>query len=377
MGREDLKVISGWNGSGFVKGGCTKTRLTGVAGMYILWRTAEGTLMQFYCMDFETEGLKGYKSLANGTEKEQEDMMLEAIGVYGETFETLSETEAMDLLNLVYSISLHHHLPLPGKTGEYAHLLDRRREPSETIREALNQKLSKTMETDYEAVNYYMNRVLSNDPEAESQLLVTGSRMSLVDMSSRMVLLKNEIRHGERAANTRYYNSRALARCGTNYRLLFARLGLMDTEKGIKLATAEFLGEKYLSVKEASMIIRRPEYILVFDVADKECFDEALFGEKPCVQRETHEKGLLYTQFRRSNHHYKEQVYYMNDDIFGLYFLMGEDKLIAAAFSEEGLKDVDEFLGRPCFKNCLEKQQAFYTENPLFYQIVHQEEKKQ
>lgn len=374
MRREAFKVIGGERKTGFLESGCTKTRLTGVAGLYMLRAVPEGELMEFFCIDFEKEGLKGYKSLLNGSEAERRDMMKEAIGVYGEVFESLTEAEALDLLNLAYRVTLDHHLDLPGDAAAYAGYLDRSRLPTkERIRE-LETKLSKTMETDFEAVNYYMNRALSGDKGAERQLLVTEQRLDLVDLSTSMVMLKNEIRTGERFKHTRYYQCRALTRSGIRYRLVFARIGVMDTAEGIKIASAEFMGDKALAVKEASMIIRRPEYLLVYQVANPHCFDEALLVEKPCVERESHEKGRLYIQFNRSNAHYKEQVYYMNDDIFGLYFLMDEGRLIAATFSKEGVGDVNGFLSRPCFKDCLKQEQAFYTEKPLFYQIVHQEE---
>jgi len=367
-----LHVVGKTDENEFLESGCTKTRLTGVAGCYVLWKVPEGRLMQFFCMDFEREGLKGYKSLLNGTEEEQKDMMKEAIGVYGENFESLSEHEMVDLLNLMYSINLKFHLPLPGKTTEYAHMLTSERTVPHSAGDALDNKLSKKMETDFEVANYYMGRALAGDANAEKQLLVTDNRLDLVKLPGKSILLKNEVREMEKFKGTRYCNCNALARCGTDYFLVMGRLGLIDTEEGVKLVSAQFLDKKNLAAAEASMIIKRTEYLIIYKVADKDCFDNSLKTEKPCVERESHERGLLYTQFKRNNSHYKNQTYFMNDDIFGLYFHMDEGKLIAATYSGEGLKDINDFLERPCFKDCLTREKAFYSENPIFYQIVHQ-----
>jgi len=372
-----LHVVGKTEENEFLESGCTKTRLTGVAGCYVLWKVPEGRLMQFFCMDFEREGVKGYKSLLNGTEEEQKDMMKEAIGVYGENFENLSEHEMVDLLNLMYSINLKFHLPLPGKTSEYAHMLTRERTVPESVREELDNKLSKKMETDFEAANYYMGRALARDADAEKQLLVTGNRLDLVELPGKSILLKNEVREMERFKGTRYCNCNSLARCGTDYFLLMARLGLIDTEEGVKLVSSQFLEKKDLAVGEASMIIKRTEYLIIYKVADMDCFDNSLRVEKPCVEKETHERGILFTQFKRNNSHYKNQTYFMNDDIFGLYFLMDEGKLIAATYSADGLQDINNFLGKPCFRDCLTREKAFYSESPLFYHIVHQGKKEE
>ncbi len=367
-----LRVVGKKTENEFLESGCTKTRLTGVAGCYVLWKVPEGRLMQFFCMDFEREGIKGYKSLLNGREDEQQDMMKEAIGVYGENFENLSEHEMVDLLNLMYSINLKFHLPLPGKTSEYAHLLAGERTVPEFIRKELDNKLSKKMETDFEAANYYMGRALAKDSDAEKQLLVKGNRLDLVEFPGKSILLKNEVGEVERIEGVKYCKCNALARCGTNYFLLMARLGLIDTEDGVKVLSAQILEKKDLSVSEASMIIKRTEYLITYKVADKDCFDNSLRVEKPCVEKEAHERGLLFTQFKRDNAHYKNQTYFMNDDIFGLYFLMEEGKLIAASYSADGLQDINDFLRRPCFRDCLTREKAFYSESPLFYHIVHQ-----
>jgi hypothetical protein len=369
-----LHVVGRNDEDEFLESGCTKTRLTGVAGCYVLWKVPRGQLMQFFCMDFESEGIKGYKSILNGTEEQRQDMMKEAIGVYGEKFESLSEREAIDLLNIMYSINIKSHLSLPGKISEYAHLLHRERTVPEDVRRTLDKRLSKQMETDFEAANYYMSRALANDREAEKQLLVVGNRLELVELPGKSILLKNDVIPRERFPGTRYYNCTALARRGTDYFIVMARLSLMDTEEGIKLIGAQFLEKKHLAAPEASMIIKRTEYLMVYHVADKECFGQALLVEKPCVEREQHEKGILYTQFKRDNNHYKKQTYFMNDDIFGLYFLMEEGKLVAAAYSEEGINDINKFFSRPCFSKCLTREKAFYSESPLFYHIVHQEE---
>jgi len=372
MEKGHLRVVGKKTENEFLESGCTKTRLTGVAGCYVLWKVPEGSLMQFFCMDFEREGIKGYKSLLNGTEEEQKDMMKEAIGVYGENFESLSKDEMADLLNLMYSVNLKFHLPLPGKTSEYAYMLTSEKIVPDSVREELDFKLSKKMETDFEAANYYMSRALARDEDAEKLLLVTGDRLDLVELPGKSILLKNEVKEMERFKETRYCNCNALARCGTDYFILMGRIGLIDTNEGVKIVSAQFLEKKDLAVDEASMIIKRTEYLLIYKVADKDCFDDSLRVEKPCVEKEAHERGLLYTQFKRNNAHYKNQTYFMNDDIFGLYFLMDEGKLIAATYSSDGLQDINDFLGRPCFRDCLTREKAFYSESPLFYHIVHQ-----
>ena len=370
-----LHVVGRNDEDEFLESGCTATRLTGVAGCYILWKVPRGQLMQFFCIDFESEGIKGYKSLLNGSKEQRQDMMKEAIGVYGENFESLSEIDAIDLLNIMYSVNLKAHLPLPGKTSEYAHLIHRERTVPEDARRALDKRLSKKMETDFEAANYYMSRALANDIEAEKQLLVVGSRLELVALPGKCLLLKNDVIPRESFPGTRYVNCTSLARRGTEYFILMSRLSLMDTAEGIKLIGAQFLEKKQLSPYEASMIIKRTEYLIVYQVADKDCFGEALLVEKPCVEREKQEKGMLYTQFKRDNNH-KKQTYFMNDDIFGLYFLMEEGKLVAATYSEEGINDINKFFSRPCFSKCLTMEKAFYSESPLFYHIVHQKEGK-
>ena len=124
-------------------------------------------------------------------------------------------------------------------------------------------------------------------------------------------MLKNDVVCKERFEGTRYLSCTALARRGTDYFVVMARLSLMDTVEGVKLIGAQFLDKKHLAVKEASMIIKRTEYLLVYQVADKDCFGEALLVEKPCVEMERHDKGTLYTQFKRDNNHYKEETYFM------------------------------------------------------------------
>jgi len=83
-----------------------------------------------------------------------------------------------------------------------------------------------------------------------------------------------------------------------------------------------------------------------------------------------HQAGFLYTEFNPNNDHVKKPIYYLNGDIYAVYYVTTGNQLAVATYKEENLKDIKEYFNIEEFEGIMEFESEFKIDNPILYEFV-------
>ena len=90
------------------------------------------------------------------------------------------------------------------------------------------------------------------------------------------------------------------------------------------------------------MQVNRPEYITVFDLYE----DAPQFNRNSTVlcqksMMNEHDGGRLYMIFHPNNNHVSKQVYLLNDDVLGNYYVLDSGQIILSSYTPEGIRALE------------------------------------
>ncbi|MCT4566277.1 MAG: hypothetical protein N4A68_18440 [Maledivibacter sp.] len=377
MKKEKFKVIKGGGGKTvkpkykFKKSFVTNTRLMGVVGMKIYWEMEDGKeYIQFFHLDFEEYGIDGFESLVDGTKEDIDFITSKMMGGLGGKFVRITKKESMYILNESFKVNIRNGESLCQDVEEYEFLL----KPT-TIDKAgelkLWYKICEIIETDYQLVNYFIMRAVGFDKKGQNLLCIDGKVSGFDPTDKSFTLIKNTIRPSHTKNGINYYNVESLIDLDKGYQLIISTIGVQPTQYGLRVAYGSIENMMKISSIEAAFQLKKSEYILVYSTEELIKLVEILDKEKPNAMQNIHQTGFLYTEFNPNNDHVKRPVYYLNGDIFAVYFITTENQLAVSTFSKENLLELRKYFGGASFQDLLELEGEFKTDTPLLYEFVH------
>ncbi|SHJ66084.1 hypothetical protein [Paramaledivibacter caminithermalis] len=375
MKRDRFKVIKGGGGKPaipryrFKRSFVTNTRLMGVVGMKIFWETEDGkSYTQFFHLDFEEYGIDGFESLVDGTQEDIDIITSKMMGGLGGKFVRISKKESIYLLIESFKVNVKNNESLCQGVEEFEFLLKSQPNIDE---EKLWNKMCEKIVNDYQLINYFMMRAVGADKKGQKFLCLDDNAKKFNPTDKSLTLIKNIIKKSYSNGSINYYSVKALIDLDKGYQLIICNIGVKQTQDGLKVAYAEINDKMKISPIEAAFQLKKPEYILIYSTKEFIELVEILDADKPKATQNIHQTGFLYTEFNPNNDHVKNPVYYLNGDIFAVYFVTTENQLAVSTFSKENLVKLKKYFSGRVFQGLLEIEGEFKTDNPLLYEFVH------
>lgn len=286
-------------------------------------------LVEIFHVDFEEYGIDGYYSISKkNQEKINKKKKLAIDGLGGELIE-ITLIEAKHLLSQAEQVRVN---PFDLRADLFVELL----EPE--ILETVYNKITVAYENIYERINYFLMRLIGKDQMSLEFFSYDGS-ISLVQVPS--TLLKNTITYEKDDV----YQCRSIIESEGNYELLILEIHFkMD-----KIDKLKILKRMTLSNTEAAFNLNKKEHILVYNVA--EGYEEDFYKETS-VLKTGYSQGNLYTQYQSDNTHVRKKIYWLNDDVYAVYYFTHSGQLVVASFDPDVLETL---------------QKTFHSEKKLYF----------
>lgn len=352
----------------FVSAYITNTRLMGVVGMYMHFRLPDnqtlGELHQFFYFDSEEFGFENYQSVLGRNPMRLSEIENSLIGGLGGEKVQVTLREACYLLQEYVRFNKKHQIPLPEGLTEYGFLLEQEVFLSEPEHYILINKQCTSVENSYEAINYFLMRVIGKDFEAAGYLACKDLNMNLFPEHPAGAFCKNTIEH-EDDADT--YLCESLLEFSGNYYISVTEVALT----GLMVSRFERISLFRVSPAEAAMTLARSEFISVYEMLiDPSTFSPASTEKSAAAMVTFHDNGVLYMIFHPNNKHVAKREYRLNEDVLGMYFITTSGQLLAAAYSLEEIKLLEKDLSESSMGHSLIPIGRYEFQEAVLYEFI-------
>lgn len=380
----------------FVAAYVTDTRLMGVVGMYVHWYLPQNTvnkeLYQLFYFDAEEHGFDTYKSLlCQGTPQDTiEITKLEntLFGGLGGKQIYITEKEAKFLLQKYVHFNEENKLAMPGDYKEYEFMLKHPANLSDEEEFALLCKQCTPLDSQYQVINYFLMRCYGKDFEAAKALTKGYVRTNIFTEHKCATFLRNTIEEAPdevSGSNSKYfitdddkdfgtfdtfksYLCESLIEYDGKYFLIITQVTLDQ----LKVVKFEKISTFKVSTAEASMMTSRGEFVTVCDlVTDAPEFDRTSTTLATKSMVTDYDNGRLFMIFHPHNDHVKKQAYSLNDDVKGIYYLVDDSQLILAAYSLEGIRELEADLASSRMANFVVPVSKYEFKEPVLFEFMN------
>ena len=355
MQSPNLKVLDGGRSLPVSKMHCvlldayvTDTRLMGVLAVHAHWNiTAPGAdrndpdswedLHQFFYIDCEEAGLETYQQVRGGDELESKRIEEALVCGLGAEKIELDKRQLCLLLQEWQGFNERRGLPLPAGLANYSFLLEPALQASEEERAELMRMICPQIRSDEQCVNYFLMRCFGSDAEG-ARFMVNGPvPLDLYSDYVRATFCRNTIeKDGTYPDGAVSYLCDSLIEMEGSYDVVVSRVVVRD----LKVVHAERISRLAITDTEAAMILKKVEYITLYEVflSDAELednIDEFMLGFHATMS--SYENGRLFMTFRPTNDHVDSRQFLLSNDVRGMYFLTNHRQLVLCAYSLQDL----------------------------------------
>lgn len=342
--REDYK---------FIKAYATNTRYMGVVGLRMHFEKDDEKLFLFFHLGYEEYGFDRFEVI--DSEDNLDEMTQSFVGGLGGKLKNISLEEASYLIYKSIEVGENYYGEIPLEFFTYEYLISDFEIES---KEKLYNKICTEIKSDEECINYYIMRTIGMDLEIRDIMLSNDKlEYNLVDEPS--IMLRNEIIEREG-----YIITNSIVDYLDNYKMIISKFIV----KNKKIISAEKLDEIVMTSKEATFSLNKTEYISIFYVEDIKGFRSQFEHNKPGMQRNIYNTGLLYTEYNNNNSHVDNRVYYLNDDVHAMYYLTTEHHFIISCFDEKKLEVLEKEISKKY--NQVDNIEKLIADTPIIYNFI-------
>jgi len=354
----------------FVSAFTTDTRLMGVVGLYIHWEMETGGFRsdfhQFFYFDAEEYGFETYRSIIGDDITEITFIEQALMGGLGGTKVDVSQKEACYMLQQYVKINYQLGLPLPDDQKEYQFLLDAEIEMTPDEERELFAKECSPIISEFQAINYFLMRYFSKDYNAAGFLFDGRVPLEIFGNIPTATLCKNTIDSYEGDMGHSYL-CESLVEFDTSYMLILSELTL----RNLRITSFEKRSMMQVSATEAAMMLSRPEFVTVYEIlSGPEEFNSNLSELTASTLLTVHENGRLFLSFHKNNNHVNKQIFRLNEDVFGLYYITDYGQLIIAAYSISGIHALEKNLRKSAIAKFLLPVSKYEFKEPVLYEFI-------
>jgi len=332
----------------------TNTRFMGVVGVVVYY----DKFVDIYHLDFEEYGIDGFYRVDIINEEEITNRINEIIGGLGGKLKKINENQFKFLIKEAFNISDVYFEIYDILDQSYNEILNLNITLDEEEFKNLNEKMCVKLRNDYELINYYLMRIIANDKISN---LLDLKDINFEITKNSFTLLKNDIKKGE----DNCYLCESLIDFENKYRLINTKLKIENK----KIIEADVIEKLDLSSIEAALILNRKEYIVTYYVNDKKIEDE-FYKENSKTMKNSYKNGNLFTEYNSNNNHVMKKTYFLNEDIYGIYYFTNSNQLVISSFKE---KNIDEIINKLKKYQNLELNGDFIVDKSLIYSFITSE----
>lgn len=329
----------------------TNTRLMGVVGVVAYYPD----FIDIYHIDYEEYGIDNFKRVYSKDVNRQKQVINSIIGGLGGKLKKINKNQCLFILKEGLNISDDFIDLFPELENIKMELSNLNIQLSSKERQSLNNRMCVTFETDIECINYYFMRNVGCDliyKMFESKPL----DFKLTDKP--YTLLKNTVE----PLNSEHYHVKSLIDFKNKYRLITSDISIEDKT----LSDAREIETMDISSTEAAFILNKKEYILIYYVSD-DGVEERFFKDHNHLMIKSYEKGCLYSEYNPNNHHVRENPYFLNGDLYGIYYFTTGNQLVVSSFVEE---NIDEMINRLSKYKGLLLNDEYVVDQSLIYSFI-------
>ena len=347
----------------------TDTRLMGVIGLYIHWRLpdqyATPDFHQFFYFDAEEYGFETYKSILGNNVEEIAAIEQALIGGLGGKKIEVTEREARYLICEYARFNERHRLSMPDGKDEYEFLIENPTILNPNEQKVLMEKQCDTINSDYQAINYFLMRCFGHDYETAAWLCEGDFPLDIYSEHRPSTLCKNTIDEDE--FETGAYLCESLIEYDDQYFLLVSEI----TVNNHQITSFEKCSGFPVSPAEAAMMLSRAEFVTVYEVLmTPEDFDSNMGELTFNTMMTPHENGKLFLAFNNNNHHVNKKVFRLSEDVFGLYYITDYGQLIVSAYSLSGIHALEKDLRKSVLAPYLMATAKYEFKEPILYEFI-------
>ncbi|MDR0357813.1 MAG: hypothetical protein LBH63_05555 [Clostridiales Family XIII bacterium] len=382
MNRKQFKVIVGGvdiapfgTTNEFVSAFVTNSRLMGVLVVYIRWRldpdrrrnVAASGFHQFFYIETSEFGIESYRSIAGddaATMLEAEQAML---GGLGAKKTDISKREAFLLIQQYAKLNEVYGEKLPDGIDEYDFILQEKIDATPEEEYALLRKTCEKLETTNQLINYFLMRLFAGDLPVAGLLSAPdlAAQLPREYFAATLCMNKIEKRTDEDGADSHICES--LIETDEEHRIIVSELRLT----GETVSAFDIISDFPISNVETAMKLERPEFITVYETpTDPEEIRDFLDKKYPAAMKRDADAGRLYLIFNENNHHLKEAVYRLNDDVKGMLCVTDEGQLILAAYSLPCIRKLERDARMLPFGDRLFPVAKYEFREDIFYDFI-------
>ena len=237
------------------------------------------------------------------------------------------------------------------------------------LMERINPKIS----TDIQAINYMIMRIVGGDVMSTISLWDDHTALKKTEFfETPFTLIKNTCHLMEDASkDKKTYRAEALIDFEHKYKLLVFKVKVNAVTH--KIISIEHVEDLMISSIEAAFNLNKPEFMIVTQL--KDAFFERRFADNnPELMKQEYTQGQLYIEFNVDNAHVSLNPYYLNGDIYAMYFFTRAGQLLIASFSKANLEQIDSMLvNNQAYADSLQFICELKTDDPILYAYINSE----
>lgn len=364
---KDNNILKGLT---FKEAFATNTRLMGVVGVMARFIDESGSeRVHIYHLDFECYGIDGFSEWRRISESDLRRELSKVIGGLGGRLESISFEELIYLLKSSYQVQDFDIEDINDLMKMYPSFIENDLVLEKTTEIDLLKRLSGELVCDEQRLHYFMMRFVGKDFSGLKHLVATELLAVMeTNHENPSTLIKNEAVKVEELADSLVYQVTSLVDYEVTYKLLNSQIEISKLSGQI-LSYME-MNHLVISPNEAAMRLAKKEYIAVYTVL-KDGFRYLFEYKKPHMMMNIHQTGSLYTEFNPTNSHVEKPIYYLNGDIFAVYYLTDADQLVVSSFVDSNLERVDAFFDQSGLRDYLVYEGDFEADTSLIYEFVN------
>ncbi|OJV62393.1 MAG: hypothetical protein BGO41_06240 [Clostridiales bacterium 38-18] len=348
----------------------TNTRLMGVVGVVAKFQD-EGLreIVQVYHLDYEVYGIDGLYHLIEPSLQELEDLILMVTGGLGGEFVEITEEAFYHLVLSAYSVdknSVETHVDFDAFSDAFYSWEDHM--TSSELAE-LYFRLAPNLNSDILIINYLMMRLVGKDFVAAKILIDPHFEAELDYLELPYTLIKNTIKLVAEDDKVTHYQVEALIDYDEKYKLMLFDINLSKSTR--RIVGLQYTESLTLSSIEAAFNLNKSEHIIVCQTTDH-FFERRFSKSNPEMMKQTYYQGNLYIEFNKDNSHVNQNPYYLNGDVYAMYFFSRSGHFLVASLVEENLVSIDQMLQE---QNLYEESLQFIcelkTDDPVLYSYIN------
>ncbi|NCB43016.1 MAG: hypothetical protein EOM59_10405 [Clostridia bacterium] len=380
MEKSQFKVIDGGKSKSlfsqyiYLGGEVTDTRLMGVLGVHLHWERPypkeKPHLHQYFYYDVEELGLETYRTHTIDSLIINEISHKDLFGGLGATMKPLTEREGRYLVSEFIKDTKKKKLSLPVEATDLEFITEVPVVLSMQEQKDLQAKICTDIQSDYQAIHYYLMRIFGKDEKGASYLCSPsfmeegGPKAFLPDHGT---FLKNTIEEYLDEAEHLSYLCESLVETENKHFLVMSELEVSHGE----IFSANRRSTLELSMYEASMMLRRWEYVMVYEILDDpDSFDKQFGTYTLGAMRTEHSNGEMFMEFKRDNSHVNQRVFNLSDDVACLYYVTDFGQLILGGYSLEAVTQKSELLQKSTLASSLFPTSKYQFQEPVLYEFA-------